>query len=312
MRSARSLSLSALLFLSAAFVLSASRLPSVSLLAAALGATPGGPRATTAQGDVDQGTTYDVAGVSEERWSGDRDLADFSHVIHTARRLKTKCIDCHRLGVDGNRFRPSEDQMCAQCHIRDGLVEAFRKSIGGRPPRPKRGPVDPIHRIHIYYKCDHCHESVRSSRKIGDFPLPPTDNADEVCVECHSRAVRFSHAQHVQVDGKVGADCSFCHSERADDTLYSVPGHPQCWQCHDITLLGLTEGCNLCHLRDTRAPKTYALERAATLHREHPRDKVECSACHDAMLTADTLDQLRQARQRAAELSCKDCHAIPK
>ena len=288
--------------------------------AAAVDAVAGGDVSAADEIDMDDlivtatatdGPQFDLVGASFEE-PDEAYLVEFSHVTHTAARLKTACVDCHRLGLDGNRFRPSKDEMCTACHIDDGQIERFRTSLAGRPaPEPSTAPLEPIHRMHIYYDCSRCHDDIRLSQKVGDFPLPPNDNTSEACVTCHARAVRFSHAQHVAVDGGVGADCNFCHSPRPDGIQYSVPSHPQCWQCHDVSTLNLLEGCNLCHLSDARAPKTYNLERASILHKEHPRDQIPCSACHSAILTATSLEEIRAARLEASETSCQGCHEIP-
>jgi hypothetical protein len=76
--------------------------------------------------------------------------------------------------------------------------------------------------------------------------------------------------------------------------------------------MGLVEGCNLCHLKDVRAPKTYNLQRADTLHKEHPLPKFKCNDCHRELMTAATLDALRKARETALTESCKRCHVEPK
>ena len=246
----------------------------------------------------------------------DRVWLDFSHRTHTARALKTKCVDCHRLGEDGNRFRPSGQKTCTPCHKEKDLLARFDAATAARAARPAPTPLPAgafaVHKTHVYYDCQRCHGAITASEKVGDQPLPPLDNSAESCVTCHGRAVTFSHAAHLKADRKIGGDCNFCHQPRADGAWFANPGHPQCRQCHDISLLGLTEGCNLCHVKDAKAPKTFDLERASRLHHEHPVEKVACTECHAANLTAETVEAAVAARATASDKSCGRCHKIPK
>ena len=130
-------------------------------------------------------------------------------------------------------------------------------------------------------------------------------------MECHGRAVQFSHARHLKIEGKI-VDCSLCHRPRPEGIWYSVPGHPQCYQCHDITLLSLVEGCNYCHLEDARAKKNYEIERASIQHKLHPPSKVKCLDCHQPILTATNKEELDAAREESKKHACPRCHAIPK
>ena len=58
---------------------------------------------------------------------------------------------------------------------------------------------------------------------------------------CHGRAVTFSHARHAAAEGKAASDCATCHQENCG-VLYGSPGHPECWQCHDVNMLALVGG----------------------------------------------------------------------
>jgi hypothetical protein len=246
----------------------------------------------------------------------------FSHAVHGKPDVaaKVNCESCHALALDGNRSRTTAAPVCLPCHTKDTHLAAYDASVkaSGRPART--GSPPPLHRIHAAFPCDKCHSGIRRSAKVGDLALPPLNNTDPTCVQCHGKAVRFSHAVHVSVDdlatapgpgpaaakSQIGAACTFCHPPTPQGVLFGAPGHAQCWSCHDIALLGLTEGCNLCHLDEVRDRKDYNIEEASLRHKEHP--SLKCADCHAPILTARTLGELKAARDESAVRSCARCH----
>jgi hypothetical protein len=210
-------------------------------------------------------------------------------------------------------------QDCAACHVR---------------PTADAKPVFPGHSA-----CIECH--------ARDF----TNKESKMCVVCHkipidaqasriefpARQVQFglkafshrTHANPEKMKGQMDAQkmpegapkCDFCHRFDDQGLKASMPGHPECYSCHNHQPNEKFGACDTCHIK-----KQEAMQYGATLgaafnlynfrHGPHLK-KAACEKCHQTIEVpaeqrrSDVLE-INVSRGQRHNSTCWSCHVRAK
>ena len=125
--------------------------------------------------------------------------------------------------------------------------------------------------------------------------------------------INFSHELHV---GKVGLDCTFCHSSVTDSAVASIPTTLVCWNCHGQEKGAIRwDSGQLAPLREARQSglaspwvRVHKLPDYAFFnHAVHVQRGVSCVSCHGRV---DQMDVVRH-EQPLSMAWCLDCHRHP-
>jgi len=235
---------------------------------------------------------------------------DQTFLMHAGhKKAKLTCDGCHVAESDGSVVlkRPGHDE-CTVCHQED-----FDK--------PKAS------------MCTPCHST-----------FPPKSNSDLIPYPLYKRErsmlVEFSHAQHIDPQGRMDAknhsrgDCSFCHQLDSEGALATFPTHPQCAACHSkpgmkpmLSPNSVTADCRGCHMPEEVEKPTYVKEQRRVMapeqvsgqwenikfsHGAHfkVRDQYNlgCTTCHDDIAASSNLASMNLPKM----IDCVGCHETSK
>jgi len=250
--------------------------------------------------------------------SGERNLAQFSHVMHVdpkgrrnAQGVRLDCALCHTADAT-RRVPPSPDHaQCSVCHAGEGAVQ-------------------PVIADGKNLSCVMCHalpkiDAILAKRLPGSATpaaTPPagyhaTASSPWVTVtgSPYRDIVPFPHDRHVQRRDGTPIDCFECHSAVLKRDGFgahdAVPTMSQCASCHDnaswVRQPYLTKECHICHTRvraDMRPQASHPVSRQLVHHagfaRLHQKQASApdslCSTCHRGFVDAE-IDQ------------CAGCHS---
>jgi|GEM_PF-1123903 len=173
--------------------------------------------------------------------------------------------------------------------------------------------------------CDRCHKSTSSPVTFVKF----TKIQSEFGVRGRSDTLRgFSHKDHMDrakmTDNPDLAKCSTCHKPISGGVNYTMPSHPECYQCHTHQAQSASQQpkaqCTACHAsKATETPLQFSrkVEVAFTVfnfnHAKHTA-KAACERCHQQIdspaapksdiLLISTAAGLRHTSQ------CWTCHKL--
>ncbi len=216
----------------------------------------------------------------------------FRHSTHNEKNKKGKlvCRDCHSITPSQvRRTLLPPHQACMRCHVEQ--FTAKDQKI-----------------------CAVCHTSqvenkVPQLRAFPDFELPT------------EFAPIMNHRAHVDPQDPAVlkfhllAKCEACHKESADGLYMTVPGHPECQECHDKpNVKPPMSDCGGCHhsLPGNQAGSLTAYVRPVAgkfNHQHHEMDpktheKIECVKCHTTATESKELATLKAPPMDR----CTDCH----
>jgi hypothetical protein len=189
--------------------------------------------------------------------------------------------------------------MAALCVESDMLVSeralaASYKDAGKSSERKSTIIFDHVAHTELGVECDQCHASAAESESGTTNDLPTMD----VCADCHdvedetqcgmchmdadapvpspriALIPEFSHEWHLQEV----EDCLVCHPGIIDTGVSTMPGHDQCFSCHDGAVAD--NSCLVCHEGGAEKPADHGLAYTHTHRYNTVIDPDRCESCH--------------------------------
>jgi hypothetical protein len=134
-----------------------------------------------------------------------------------------------------------------------------------------------------------------------------------------AQPIAFSHAIHV---GKVGLECTHCHTTVGSSSFPGMPSVSICMACHENAAIDRPEVKKLRAYWAEKRPiewvKVHELPwHVGFTHKRHVRAGVDCAECHGEVKTESRIRQVRSLtmgwcitchRARGAPRDCWTCH----
>jgi len=231
------------------------------------------------------------------------------------REAKAECNACH------HKQEPHEGKLgtdCARCHDARGWSPAtFDHDKTAFPLKNKHQDV----------ACFSCHFGNRykgTPQQCNACHAPDDVHRGErgpKCADCHTTAgwktTKFDHAKETgfALDGVHGRiDCADCH--RSGNLHDKLPR--DCNGCHrgqDAHAGRFGQKCGACHGNEAWLPTTFDHTRDTKWPLEGRHEKVDCHACHTAVVATQKLDTGCVSCHRASDVhagklgaDCASCH----
>ncbi|MDP1693832.1 MAG: cytochrome c3 family protein [Burkholderiaceae bacterium] len=247
---------------------------------------------------------------TENDWKEAKLDHDKTHFPLNGKHVDTKCVDCHRKGVEYK----DAPRTCIGCHKKDDDGRKGHKGLYGEKCESCHGakawkPATFNHDTETKYalvgkhrsaKCADCHTGHLYKDKIGT-----------TCIDCHRRDDDGLKGHK----GSLGRDCAACHSERGwkekgrfdhDKTKFPLLGKhvdTKCADCHKSTnYKEAPKDCYGCHKKDDKHEATLGTK-CESCHIERDWKTTHTRFDHDK-----TKFRLRNAHA-ARKVVCKDCHS---